>query len=602
MADNGVGDLAFLSDCRTAAMVSPAGSVDWWCVPRIDSPSVFGRLLDPDAGHWSLLPTEPYESERQYADGSLVLRTTYRTASGEARVTDALLFDSGARGHDIGLRSPARLVRHIVGVSGTVTFATEIAPRFEYGLTSAALHGHGRRLVAAAGPMTLLLESTVPVEAGGGTARATFAVGSGQEVAFSAAYRPSYGEHAEPDGELLAPGPPHDVAAALRDAVEDTVQAWRSWTALHQRHEGRHAAEIVHSAVVLQGLTYARSGAVVAAATTSLPEDPGGDRNWDYRFVWLRDLSLTMHALQVATCPDEANRFFRWLTRSIGYPDDRPVPVVFGVEGERDLTERELDHLAGYGGSSPVRIGNDAWRQRQLDVAGEVLDAAVRLRDYLDFDEQTVELLVGLAGSAHRDWRKPDAGMWEARDAERHYLSSKVLSWVALDRALSLAPLLGEGADVELWTAERDEIRATVLREGWQESVGAYTGAFGSDELDASVLILPLIGFLDATDPRMRATIDVIERKLGADGVVRRWAAENAGFTLCNFWLVECLVLAGEPQRAREWYDRTVDTGGALGLLAEQIDPGSGGQLGNTPQAFSHVGLINAAWRLDQGD
>jgi GH15 family glucan-1,4-alpha-glucosidase len=327
----------------------------------------------------------------------------------------------------------------------------------------------------------------------------------------------------------------------------------------------------------------------------------GGDLNFDYRYAWLRDLSLTMRSLWLAACPDEPGRLFAWLAGSAGHVRDELVQIMYGVEGERDLTEHELEHLAGYRGSAPVRVGNAAWEQDQLDVFGEVLDAAHLLREQLgEFAPPTQQLLVALANRAARTWEQPDAGMWEARDASRHYTSSKVMCWVALDRAVKLAPRLGAGADRDSWVRARDAVREAILDQAWSEKAGAYTGAFGSDDLDASVLVLPLVGFLPARDHRMRATVEAIEDELGEGGLVRRWPSDRSGFLICTYWLVECLALAGEPARARSWFLSATDHANDLGLLSEEADPQSGELLGNYPQAFSHVGLINAAWRLGQ--
>jgi GH15 family glucan-1,4-alpha-glucosidase len=337
----------------------------------------------------------------------------------------------------------------------------------------------------------------------------------------------------------------------------------------------------------------------VAAATTSLPEELGGELNFDYRFAWLRDLSLTIRSLWIAACPDEPSRLFEWFSTVAGRNGGKLVQIMYGVEGERDLTEHDLAHLAGYRGSRPVRIGNQAWSQKQLDVLGEVLDAAHVLRDSLgDLDAPVQDMLVTLADRAADSWREPDAGMWEARDAERHYTSSKVMCWTALDRAVRLAPRLGAGADAARWASARDDVRAAVLTRAWSDKAGAFTGAFGSDDLDASVLLLPLVGFVPATDERMWATIESVERELAAGGLIRRWPSDPSGFLICTYWLVECLAMAGHQRRATAWFHSAGAHANDLGLLAEQADPTTGELLGNFPQAFSHVGLINAAWRL----
>ncbi|GAB3138855.1 glycoside hydrolase family 15 protein [Micromonospora sonneratiae] len=599
-----ISDYGFLSDCRSAALVSRGGSVDWWCPDRFDGPSVFGRLLDRDAGYWSLRPKEgtdpdgedPDEedpdgerarTERGYLEDALVLRTVHHTGTGSVAVVEALAVEPGARGHEIGRHSPAVLVRVVKGLTGTVRMRLDFVPRPEYGLLTPYLHSHPDRVVAAAGPTTLTLRAPVPLTCEPGRVHAEFDVTAGQVLGFDVAYSPAYGT-----------GPPAELDPVA--AVADTAEGWRAIRETH-RYQGRYPELVRHSALVLQGLTYQRSGAVVAAATTSLPEQIATDRNYDYRYAWLRDFSFTMNALWVGACPEETSRLFGWAARSAGRIGVGPVPIMYGVEGERDLSEHDMDNLRGYADSRPVRTGNDAWRQRQLDVLGEVLAAAYRLREQMhEFDEELRELLVGLTEQAAATWRETDAGMWEARDEERHYLSSKVMCWVALDRAVQLAPLLGERADPQRWAAVRDEIRLAVLHSAWNDETGAYTGAFGSPELDASALILPLVHFLPATDPRMRATIHAIETRLTVDGLVRRWSGDPAGFVLCTFWLVECLALAGEYDRAVALFERTAAHANDVGLFAEQLAPATGEHLGNTPQALSHIGLINAAWRLTE--
>ncbi|MBA2626347.1 MAG: glycoside hydrolase family 15 protein [Acidimicrobiia bacterium] len=549
---------------------------------------MFGRLLGPDAGHWSLHPSGEFESTRRYVGATLVVRTTFVTDTGEVDVTDALALEPRARGHDIGRRAPHVLLRRVEGRRGTVAMTTELAPRMEYGLTSPHLTDGADGLVARGGPATLSLRSDVAVARDGATAGVTFAVAAGETFELRLAYSPSF------SGEATAP--PSEMPT-----IEDTLAGWESWSALHQGYRGRHRQDVLRSALVLQGLTYKPSGAVVAAATTSLPEEIGGGLNFDYRFAWLRDLSLTIRSLWIAACPDEANELFGWIAEAAGQLGDERVQVMYGVAGERDLTEHSLDHLGGFQGSRPVRIGNDAWDQSQLDVLGEVLDAAHQLRDQLDeLSGPTQALLLALADRAATTWREPDAGMWEARDEQRQYVSSKVLCWVALDRAIALAPRLGPEADPTRWRQARQRIKDAVLSKAWSEEAGAYAGAFGSDDLDASVLLLPLVGFLAAEDPRMWATIEAIERELGDVGLVRRWPEDPMGFLICTYWLSECLALGGEVERAEAWFQRATSYANDLGLLAEEADPDRRELLGNFPQAFSHVGLINAAWRLTE--
>ncbi|MET8082893.1 glycoside hydrolase family 15 protein [Micromonospora sp. NPDC005237] len=594
MTQPAISDYGFLSDSRSGALVGIDGSIDWWCPHRFDGASVFGRLLDPRAGHFRLAPVGAggpgFRVERSYRPDTLVLRRVHHTPQGSVAVTDALAAETGARAHDVGMNSPAVLIRVVEGLSGRVRMELDFAPRPEYGLLTPYLHEQpGGGVRADAGPVVLVLRAgDLPLRAGRDRVTEEFEVSAGQVIGMDVAFGEAYG----------APPPRMDPLVALAE----TTRAWEAYRETH-RYDGRYPELVRHSATVLTGLTYARSGAVAAALTSSLPEQIGGDRNYDYRYSWLRDFSLTMRALWVAACPDEASRLFAWAARSIGRFGDEPVPVLFGLEGERDLSEHHCDHLRGYRDSRPVRVGNDAWRQRQLDVPGEVLSAVWRLRDYLGapFEEELREMVLGLTEQVAATWHLPDRGMWETRDEERHYLSSKVSCWLAMDRAVGLADRLGERADPRRWAGVRDEIRAAVLREGWNDRIGAFTGAFGSPELDASVLTLPVAYFLPATDPRMRSTIAMVERELGTDdGLLRRWTTDPAGFLLCSFWLVECLVMAGETRRAEELFERVVGHANDVGLFSEQIDLTTGAQLGNTPQALSHIGLINAAWRLTE--
>ncbi|MBA3317110.1 MAG: glycoside hydrolase family 15 protein, partial [Gemmatimonadales bacterium] len=577
--ENAIGDYGFISDCHSAALIDRSGSVDWWCVPRFDSPSVFGRLLGPDAGHWSLCPSAAFESERQYVPDSLVLRTVFATKNGEVTVTDALGLALGARGHELGLRSPHVLLRHVEGSRGVVEMVTEFAPRMEYGLTVPNIVGTADGTTARGGPATLSLTGGITLSPGPGRATGRFTVRAGEKVDFRLAFRPS----SEGSGT---------AACEVEATLEDTIAGWESWARLHDGYRGRHRDAVRRSSLVLQGLTFQPTGAVVAAATTSLPEQVGADLNFDYRFAWLRDLSLTIRSLWIAACPDEANRLFRWIADAGGHlGENERVQIMYGVEGERNLAEHKLAHLPGFRASRPVRVGNAAWDQEQLDVLGEVMDAVEQLRDQLgELDHPTRELLVALADRAATTWREPDAGMWEARDQRRQYVSSKVMCWVALDRAVRLAPLLGDGVELERWEEARERVRVAVLTKAWSERAGAFTGAFGSDDLDASVLLLPLVRFLPARDERMWATIKAVERELGDIGLVRRWPDDPMGFLICTYWLVECLALGGEVSRAEEWFARATSYANDLGLLAEEADPDRKELLGNYPQAFSHVG------------
>jgi len=584
-----IADYALIGDCHGAALVARDGSIDWWCAPRFDSPSAFARLLDPEAGHFAIRPVEPFEVEREYLAETMVLRTTFRTASGTLRLTDALALEPGARGHEIGLRSPHAIVRRAEVSDGRVEIAVEFVPRPEYGLVVPVLERVDVGVRTRGGASALLLATDVPLELNGAAATARIVLAEGEQAAF-----------------VLHHGSPRARFEPLEPvgALDDTAAGWRSWVAEHAAYDGAYRDAVNRSALVLQALTYQPSGAIVAAPTTSLPEIPGGEANWDYRFTWLRDASLTLRALWVAACPEEGRRYFEWMATAVGPQRDRHVQIMFGVEGERDLSERELDHLAGYGGSRPVRVGNEAWRQRQLDVMGEVLEAAYILRDQLDPDDSlTTGFLCDLAERAADGWRDTDAGIWEARGGERHYTSSKLMCWVALDRAVELAPQLGAADRAERWAAAREEVRAAILEQAYDERSGVYAGAFGSDRLDASVLLMPIMGLLPAGDGRMRATIEAVDRDLADDGLVKRWSGadeEEGTFVICSFWLADCLAQAGELDRARAVFEHVLGHANDVGLLAEEIDPRSGALLGNFPQAFSHVGLITAAWSIDQ--
>ncbi len=583
-----IGDYSFLSDCQSAALVSRRGSVDWFCVPRFDSPPVFSGLLDPHAGHWHIRPRGGFSQSRSYLKDTLVVENVFETGSGSVKVTDALALHAEKRGHEIGEGAPHVLLRMVEGVSGHVDMEMEFRPRFEYGLTLPWLQEQEGGVSALGGPVRLDLTASVPIWIVGETAGAGFTVKAGETAWFGLAYAETYAGTA-----------PARVRVA--DSLKHTVAAWRSWAGLHEVYQGLHEQEVRTGALVLQGLTYQPSGAIVAAATTSLPEVMGGEANWDYRYAWLRDISLMMSALWVAACPDEPDRFFEWISHTgVGRSD--AVQIMFGVEGERDLSERQLDNLVGFAGSRPVRVGNQAWRQRQLDVFGEVIYAAYLLRERLSpMEEMVRKLLIGLAERASRQWQLPDAGMWEARDRMRHYTSSKVMCWTGLDCAIKMSAMLRVGkAQKDRWRRARDRIKKAVLKQAWNSELGAFAGAFGSDRLDASVLQMPLMGFLPASDERMQSTIRLISQELYSNGVVRRWQEEENGFIACNYWLVECLAMVGELDGARELFETTTALSNDLGLMSEEADAATGELLGNFPQAFAHVGLINASWRLTQ--
>jgi alpha,alpha-trehalase len=598
-----IAEYGMLSNCNSAAHVSTAGSVDWLCLPRYDSPAIFARLLGPDAGHWSIRPAGEFETERCYVPGTLVLETTFTTDSGVVKLTDAMPFLEGQRGHDLGLDCPHELVRLVEGVSGTVELELELAPRPEYGLVRPLFRRTPEGGRTFGGPTRVAVTAGVPVEVADATMRASFTVAAGDQVGF--AMRWAAVEDAAPEAT-----PAGEVTAR----IQDTVAGWRSWEDEHDIYEGDHRELVRVSSRVLKGLTYRPTGAIVAAATTSLPEDTGGERNWDYRFAWIRDASLTLQALYIGSCSDEAENFVSFMTSAAGgRVKGGSLQIMYGIGGEHDLSERELMHLPGWRDSRPVRVGNGAWTQTQLDVYGELLDALWVYHEELgELHPEIQQFVADLADAAAEGWHQRDAGMWEMRGDPQHHLSSKVLCWTALDRAVKLGAMLGEhGAKVDGWAAERDRIRDAVLDRGWSEKRQAYAQAFDSDELDAAALLMPLLGFLPATDERMRSTIDAIARDLTEDGLVLRYRnqaglnadgleGEEGTFVICSFWLVSCLARAGEIEHAEKLFDQLAGYANDLGLLAEEIDTANGELLGNFPQAFSHIGLITAAWEIDK--
>jgi GH15 family glucan-1,4-alpha-glucosidase len=595
-----IADYALLADCNSAALVALDGSIDWLCLPRYDSPSVFGAILDPAAGHWSIRPAGPFRSERRYVPGTLVAETTFTTDSGVVRLTDALVFAEGQRGHDLGYDAPHELLRTVEGVAGQVELVFELAPRTEYGLVRPLFRKEGDGGRTFGGPNRISVRAGVPVEIDDVTMRASFTVAAGRNVGFAVRWIPTEAHEPPP-----ATAPEH-VAAR----IGDTVAAWRSWEADHDIYDGPHRDLVRLSSRVLKGLTYRPTGAIVAAPTTSLPETVGGERNWDYRYAWIRDASLTLQALYIGSCSDEAEEFISFMTSSAG--GGASLQIMYGIGGEHDLSERELPHLAGWRESRPVRVGNGAWGQTQLDVYGELLDALYVYREQLGELHPEIQAFVAyLADMAAERWSETDAGMWEMRGEPRHHLSSKVLCWVALDRAVKLAPALGDYARTEQWSQSRDEIRSAILERGWSEKSQAYAQSFDSDELDAAQLLMPLVGFLPATDERMRSTIEAIARELTEDGLVLRYrneeglnadglTGEEGTFVICSFWLVSCLAQAGEIERAEQLFEQLSGYANDVGLLAEEIDTANGEQLGNFPQAFSHIGLITAAYEIDK--
>jgi alpha,alpha-trehalase len=598
-----IADYGLLADCNSAALVSRDGSVDWLCLPRYDSSAVMARILDPEGGHWSIRPAGAYTTERRYLPDTLVIETTFTTETGSVRLLDAMAFAPGQRGHELGFDAPHELLRAVECISGEVELTLELAARPEYGLIrplirvedgGARTFGSGRMGVSSSVPLEVDDQAVM---------RTSFTLSESERAGFALRWAAA---------EQKAPPSP-TPADQVHDRIEDTAEAWRSWEAEHDIYDGPNKEVVRLSSRVLKGLTYRPTGAIVAAPTTSLPETVGGERNWDYRYSWIRDSSLTIEALYIGACSDEAEEFVSFMTSSAGgRAGEGSLQIMYGIGGEHDLSERELSHLRGWRDSAPVRVGNGAWDQVQLDVYGELLNSLWLYQEQLgDLHMEIQQFVADLADTAARRWMETDSGMWEMRGEPRHHLSSKVLCWVALDRAVKLADQLGEHAKVAEWEAARDEIRDAVLKRGWSERRQAFAQSFDSDELDAAQLLMPILGFLPATDERMKSTIDAIADELTEDGLVLRYrneegmnadglTGEEGTFTICSFWLVACLAQAGEVERAQELFDQLVGYANDLGLLAEEIDTVNDEQLGNFPQAFSHIGLIKAAHELDR--
>jgi GH15 family glucan-1,4-alpha-glucosidase len=590
-------DHAFLSDCSSAALITRDGSVDWLCLPRFDSPAVLARLLDDGGGHLLVRPADPQaRAQRRYLPQSLVLETVWTCASGRVVVRDALALGGDERGHDLGLGAPGVLLRQAMCVDGEVDMTVEWVPRPEFGLVHPRLGIVAGGIRGVGGSTVTMLSVNAALTVFDSKAHATVRLHAGQDLSL-----------AVQSADAWAKPPRCWPAERIGARIDGAVQAWRSWSQLHQRYDGPLRDLVDRSGLVLRGLTFARSGAIAAAGTTSLPEGVGTGRTWDYRFAWFRDASMTMRGLWVAACPDEARRFFDFLAGAAGTQLQRGLhlQIMYGLGGERDLTERELGHLTGWHDSGPVRVGNGAWRQEQLDVYGAVLDAAYVLRDQLQpIDPPTRDFLIAAVEAAAGRWQHEDKGIWEIRGPARRYLHSALLCWVALDRGIRLADAIGALDRVGRWTDVREQIRTTILTDGWNAEIGAFTQTLGGSDLDASSLLMAVVGILAGDDPRLHSTIDAIVAGLSDEqGLLYRYRAddgldgEEGTFLLCTFWLVEALAATGRTTEAEQVLHRAAAFVNDLGLLAEQVDR-DGGALGNFPQAFSHLGLVLACEAL----
>jgi GH15 family glucan-1,4-alpha-glucosidase len=601
-----IADYAFISDCHSAALIARDASVEWACFHRFDNRSVFARLLDRErGGFFRIAPVGPSESSRRYIPETNVLETRFETATGVVTVTDCLPLrrQDDAPG---GAERPAPhhlLLRQVRGEAGSVELELEVVPRFDYGLTTPLLDLQADDLaVVIGGADSLLLHSDLrPLErTGPGSCRARATLAAGQEAWVALTYAPA--------GKLQVQ---RHTQADKRARLDQTVEFWQDWSG-RCSYQGPYRDAVVRSALVLKGLTNAPTGAVVAAPTTSLPEEVGGERNWDYRFSWLRDSVAMLSALAGLGHLQEAQEFAAWMLRTAaGRAED--LQIMYGIGGERLLNEFQLEHLEGYCGSRPVRVGNGAWNQFQLDTYGELLEAVLlhvlllRGQTSAPLGQPFGTFLRDVVETAIRRWQDADEGIWEVRGGRQHFVFSKLMAWVAVDRGLRLLRTTLEKADLERWTAVRDEIRARIESEGVDPESGAFVQAFGSRSLDASTLQLGLRGFLPFEDPRIQATTERIDRELTRNGHVYRYldrrdglAGGEGSFVFCTLWLVSSLALGGEIERAQARLDQVLACANDLGLLAEEIDPDTGVQLGNFPQGFSHLGVISAALNLQR--
>ncbi len=576
-------DYALIGDTRTAALVGRDGSIDWLCLPRFDSGACFAALLgEPRHGRWSLAPVQGGAGQRRYRPDTLVLETTFQTSGGKVRVVDCMPPDEEI----------PNLVRLVEGLEGEVRMRMELIIRFDYGWVVPWVTKSDGALRAVGGPDALVLRTPVPTHGENLTTVAEFTVRAGEQIPFVLSWHRS-----------SQPPPPGVDAAA---AVAQAEAWWRSWLGTCS-YQGPWKEAVTRSLITLKALTYSPSGGIVAAATTSLPERLGGVRNWDYRYCWLRDATFTLYALMLGGFHEEARAWRDWLLRAVA-GDPSQLQIMYGVEGERRLPELILDWLPGYAGSVPVREGNGAVDQLQLDVYGEVMDALHQgRRAGLALDPSAWHLQRRLVQHLEHHWREPDEGLWEMRGSRQHFTHSKMMAWVALDRAVKAVEQTGLDGPVGRWRAIRDRIHQELCQQAFHPGKRAFTQVYGGEALDAALLLMPLVGFLPATDPRVISTVQAIERELLHDGLVLRYRTEESDdglpagegvFLLCSFWLADNYALMGRVGEARALFERLLTLRNDVGLLSEEYDPEAGRLLGNFPQAFSHVGLINTAYNL----
>ncbi len=580
-------DYALIGDLQTAALVNRSGSIDWCCFPRFDSGACFAAVLgDANNGRWLLAPkTEVERTTRRYRDDTLILESIYTTAEGTVRAIDFM----PPRG------TAPDIVRIVEGLDGSVPMRSELVIRFNYGRTVPWVRRVDHARIAVAGPDALCFRTDVDVHGEDMRTVAEFELEAGERVPFVLTWFPSHEEI--PD------------AVDAEHALSDTEDYWLDWAG-KCRHAGDYHDALHQSLLVLKALTYAPTGGIVAAPTTSLPENIGGVRNWDYRFCWLRDAALTLLAMLNAGYVEEADAWRGWLLRAVA-GDPAELQIMYGIAGERRLEELDLDWLPGFADSKPVRVGNAASKQLQLDVFGEVLDALYQARvQGLPPDDNAWAMTKKMLEWLEDGWRMEDCGIWEVRGPTRHFTHSKIMAWVAFDRAIRFCEEFDRDGPVERWRALREEIHAEILERGWNEEKRSFTQSYDSDELDASLLLIPMVGFLPPDDERVVSTVAAIRRELTVDGLVLRYRVDETDdglpgdegvFLPCSFWLAQVLALQGRHDEARELFERLLDLRNDLGLLSEEYDPRAGRQLGNFPQAFTHLALVDAALALGKG-
>ncbi|MFD3546162.1 glycoside hydrolase family 15 protein [Streptomyces sp. NPDC058655] len=588
-------DYALIGDLMTSGLVGRDGSIDWLCLPRFDSAACFAKLLgEEENGHWRIAPAGAAPGERctrrAYVDDTLVLESYWETADGTVKVIDFMPQRDTA----------PDVVRIVEGVSGEVAVHSTLRLRFDYGHVVPWVRRSDGLRVAVAGPDSAWFRSEPPVRTWGeeNSTRSEFTVAAGERVAFVLTWHPSH--------------EPRPVPIEPYEALETSLADWRQW-ASQCTYEGPYRQSVIRSLITLKALTYAPTGGIAAAATTSLPEELGGVRNWDYRYCWLRDSTLTLGSLLATGFLDEARAWRVWLLRAVaGEPAD--LQIMYGIAGERRIPETDLPWLSGYASSAPVRVGNAAVDQLQLDVYGEVIDSLYLARSTgLAAEEHAWRIQLALLDFLERNWRRPDEGLWEVRGPRRHFVHSKVMAWVAADRAVrTLEDDPSLPGDIERWRAIRDEVHRDVCENGYDPERKTFTQYYGSRELDAATLLIPRVGFLPPDDPRVVGTVEAVQAELGRSGLVRRYSTEGpsvdglpgdeGAFLACSFWLADALHMIGRDKEARALFDRLLAVCNDVGLLAEEYDPVAGRQLGNFPQAFSHVGLVNTALTLSRGE